>query len=370
MLYSDLNGVTVPRLGMGAMRLPVSTKYVGHIDEKRACALVDRAMEAGVNYFDTAYIYHKGASESFLGSALARYPRDSYLLATKFFIGANPNYRAVFENQLEKLRCKRIDFYLIHSVFDLTQKAYDVSGSIAYFQEQKRLGRIGQLGFSAHMSPRALARFAARHDWDFVQLQINYEDWFDKTAEKLYRIAHEQGLPIIVMEPVKGGRLAALGATGNAALRAKEPNASIASWAMRFLMRLPDVKIVLSGMGTLEQLEDNIATFSEERPLSESDLALLERAWRLSRVKGAVPCTACRYCCDSCPRDLDIPHLLNLYNLMRAEGKRAAAAAAATAGIPPESGPAACISCGRCTKHCPQSIAIPEALGKLARALR
>lgn len=369
MKYTEVDGVSLSRLGMGNMRLPVEGgKLTGHIDEKTATAMVDFALASGVNYFDTAYIYHKGASESFLGEALSRYPRDSYHLATKFFIGANPNYRAVFERQLSKLKTDYIDFYLIHSVFDITSKAYRSSGAIEYFLEQKERGRIGHLGFSSHMSPGMLRGFCKHHDWDFVQLQLNYDDWLFGTAHEQYDIACSFGLPIIVMEPVKGGRLADLGKKANEQLREREPERSIASWGMRWLLRLPQVKVVLSGMSTLEQMRDNVSTFSEAQPLSSADALLLENVCRSTHNRSVLPCTSCRYCCDSCPERIDIPRMLALYNKMKTDGKRAMRTAARADDLTDI--PATCIACGACTRHCPQSIDVPHALHKLASALR
>ncbi len=369
MQYRDFKGEQLSWLGMGNMRLPVDkSKVTRPIDYEAGQQIIDYAMEHGVNYYDTAYVYHKGGSEDFLGHALAKYPRDSYNLATKYFLGGGGTPKMVFEKQLKKLNTDYIDFYLIHSIMDLTFKQYIRTGAVDYFMEQKRLGRIRHLGFSSHAKPKNLRKFAQHHDWDFVQLQINYNDWVYGTAREEYEIACEMGLPVIVMEPVKGGTLASLNNNANDMLLQREPERSIPSWAMRFLMRLDNIKVVLSGMGTMEQICDNVATFAEGKPLDDDELNLLMNALQISHNKDVEPCTACRYCCDGCPEQIDIPEVISLYNRFRTEGRTAQEEVRARIAEM-DAGPADCIACGACQKHCPQSIEIPQVMEAFAAKL-
>lgn len=379
MRYTDLCGEKVSQLGMGAMRLPTKSRFGGHrtgngaaavitggsvIDTERAQRVIDAAVDAGVNYFDTAYIYHKGKSESFLGKALAKRPRESYFLATKFFIAADPRYKSVFKKQLSRLGTDYVDFYLMHSVVDLTRKSYGASGAIEYFQQQKEAGRIHHLGFSSHMGPEGLKKMIEAYPWDFVQLQLNYADWFNGNAAELYRIAEDAGLPVIVMEPVKGGRLADLGEAADRMLTAREPDRSVPSWAMRFLLRLPQVKVVLSGMNSVEQMQDNAAVFSEGSALTDEEVKLLHAAYARSGDARLVPCTACRYCADSCPKHIDIPVMMDLYNRRKRDSAQKTRDEIDRTARRADTF-SACIACGKCMQHCPQQIQIPQIMAEL-----
>lgn len=217
--------ITLSRLGMGNMRLPTEGDAPGApIDYARASEMIDKLMKSGVNYYDTAYVYHSGESEKFLGDTMKKYPRDSYCLATKYFIQADPDYKKVFEEQLARLQTDHIDFYLIHGIFDTTYQQYIDSGCIEYFAEQKRLGKIRYLGFSSHAKPEHLATFADYRDWDFAQIQLNYFDWFYGTAKAEYEELQKRNIPIMVMEPVRGGRLASLTPETEARLKAAHPD--------------------------------------------------------------------------------------------------------------------------------------------------
>lgn len=368
MQYKKFRDIELSRLGMGNMRLPVKKTDAGEvIDYDRAKEMIDYTMKNGINYYDTAYVYHEKTSEDFLGMALKEYPRESYYLATKFHIHANPDYRAVFEEQLTKLNTDYIDFYLIHCVQDNNYETYFESGCIDYFLEQQKLGRIKYLGFSSHATPQVLKIFAEHHHWDFAQIQLNYYDWEYGTAKEEYEILTEHGIPVMVMESIRGGRLSNLSEDANKLLLSREPDRSISSWALRFLMTLPNVYVMLSGMSTLSQVQDNIKTFSEDCALSESDTELLIEACHIFRKQMIVPCTACRYCVGECPVGIDIPKVLSLYGkakldgiweVMREinkleEGKR----------------PADCLGCGACMGECPQSIGIPEIMSDFANML-
>ncbi len=362
MNYKAFHQLSLSRLGMGNMRLPMKD---GAIDAEKSQEIIDYAMAHGVNYYDTAWVYNDGGSEKFLGPALSKYPRDSFYLATKFNIQATPDPAPVLEEQLRRLCTEHIDFYLIHCVTDGNANAYLESGCIDYFLEQQKKGRIRYLGFSSHASPETLRRFADHHAWDFAQLQINYFDWSFGTAREEYEILQQRNIPIMVMEPVRGGRLAALTPETEAMLLAAHPDWSVASWALRFVQSLPQVQVILSGMSNLEQIQDNVATFSGENGLSEADLALLLEVCQKFRSQVQIPCTACRYCTSGCPAKINIPEFLKLYNTYKVDGPWALHG---MKKVESEGQPGDCISCGACTGHCPQNIDVPTLMKELAAA--
>ena len=351
-------------LGMGAMRLPVVGGDQGNIDYEKAKAIIDRAYQGGVNYYDTAYIYHNGKSEEFLGKALAEYPRESYYVADKFNLQAEPDYKKRFPEQLSRLNMEYIDFYLIHGIQDAWMDQFLECGALRYFDELKKQGKIRNLGFSFHASPDSLRKLLKIYPWDFVQIQLNYLDWYYGDAKELYEILEEAEIPIMIMEPVRGGKLANLTPEAEAILKEADPEASIASWALRFVMSRPQVQVVLSGMSNLEQMEDNLHIFSETACLTEEEEALVKKAADEFRSKVGVGCTACRYCTPNCPIGLDIPKILSLYNDVKLvnEEWRATFADAMPEGKRPED----CIGCGACTGHCPQSLDVPAVMKEMA----
>ncbi len=294
---------------------------------------------------------------------MKKYPRESYYLATKFLLSANPDYKAVFEEQLVRLQTDHIDFYLLHAIFDENCQSYLDSGCIEYFLEQKKAGRIRYLGFSSHAGVEALTRIADHHQWDFAQLQLNYFDWQYGTTQEEYKVLEERNIPIMVMEPVRGGRLATLSSEAEGMLKEVHPDWSMASWALRFVKHLPQVQVILSGMSNMEQIRDNIGTFQEPEGLSDEDTKLLMQACEAFRKQVSVPCTACRYCCDGCPMKIDIPAYLDVYNTYKTDGSWALNR---MDSIESEGKPADCIGCGACAGHCPQSIRIPEIMSELA----
>ena len=254
MRYKEFKGsAKLSMLGMGAMRLPVIGGDQGNIDYEKAKAIIDRAYQGGVNYYDTAYIYHNGKSEEFLGKALAEYPRESYYVADKFNLQAEPDYKKQFPEQLSRLNMEYIDFYLIHGIQDAWMDQFLECGALRYFDELKKQGKIRNLGFSFHASPNSLRKLLKIYPWDFVQIQLNYLDWHYGDAKELYEILEEAEIPIMIMEPVRGGKLANLTPEAEAILKEADPEASIASWALRFVMSRPQVQVVLSGMSNLEQ---------------------------------------------------------------------------------------------------------------------
>ena len=372
MRYHQFEDLQLSQLGMGAMRLPQTEPgFAKPIDEAKAMELVDFCITHGINYFDTAYIYHMGQSEVFLGKALKRYPRDSFYVADKFNVQAEPDYKKQFARQLDRLQMDRIDFYLLHGVTDKLISDYLDHGAPEYFREQKRLGKIRYFGFSFHGSPDALEQMLARGPWDFVQIQLNYYDWFHGTARALYEILREHDIPIMVMEPAHGGMLADLPEAGRNLLLTAKPGATAASWAFRFLRTLPGIAVVLSGMSSLEQVKDNVQTFSHDKPLSEQEIALVRQVSDVIHGLYAVPCTGCRYCCADCPQQLDIPFLLAAFNEYKTGGEKSLSSwrLDRLGALPENKRPSACIGCGACTAHCPQGLDVPAYMKEMAAFL-
>ena len=367
MIYREFRALQLSALGFGTMRLP--TLEGGAIDEAQTMEMVRYAMEHGVNYFDTAYPYHGGMSEVVLGKALKEYPRESYYLATKYpghQISAAYDPAAIFEEQLQKCGVEYFDFYLLHNVYENSIHTYmdPKWGIVEYFLEQKRQGRIRYLGFSSHGGMDNLTEFLdyCGAQMDFCQIQLNYLDWTLQNAKAKYELLTERGIPVWVMEPVRGGRLAKLSDVEEAKLKALRPEESIAAWGFRWLQELPNVTVTLSGMSNMAQMEDNIKTYLEEKPLSGEEHRVLEEI--AAGMLDSIPCTGCRYCCDGCPMGLEIPMLLDIYNDLRFSP--AFTVAMLMEALPKEKGPAACIGCGACQQMCPQGIQIPELLKECA----
>lgn len=376
MLYRDFKGLSLSRLGFGAMRLPCVDGDDAQPDQAAVDEMVDYAIEHGVNYFDTAWGYHGGQSEVVLGRALARHPRDSFYLADKF-----PGYdlsnmgkvKEIFERQLEKTGAGYFDFYLFHNVCEMNVDGYldPANGILDYLLEQKRAGRIRHLGFSAHGAIPVMERFLEAYgkEMEFCQIQLNYLDWEFQDARGKVDLLRKWGIPVWVMEPVRGGKLARLGEKDEARLAALRPDERPVAWAFRFLQGIPEVTVTLSGMSDFEQLKENVQTYSEERPLSEEELAALMDIAHEMGAQGTVPCTACHYCTSHCPMGLDIPHLLSLYNQLVVTGKGDFIAPMALSALPEDKRPSACIGCGSCAAVCPQQIDIPGTLAEFAEKL-
>ena len=378
MIYKDFQNLRLPMLGFGSMRLPLLPGGGdGDVDEAAVAEMVALAMERGANYFDTAYGYHNGNSERVMGRVLSRYPRESWLLASKFPGYDVSNIRpdrveAIFEEQLEKCGVDYFDFYLFHNVYERNVGPYlDPDNRVLeYLLRQKEAGRIRHLGFSAHGSLAVIQRFLDAYGeyMEFGQLQLNYLDWDFQGARAKAEELNRRHIPIWVMEPLRGGRLARLSDGDAARLAVLRPEESMPGWAFRFLQGVPGVTMVLSGMSSLEQLRANLDTFETDRPLSEAEkAALLDVAAGMVREQVR-PGTACRYCVDHCPRHLDIPGLLALYNEHTFTGGGFIAPMAVEA-LPEEKRPAACIGCRSCEAVCPQQLKISEALADFARKL-
>lgn len=375
MVYRDFQDLKLSALGMGAMRLPVIDGDDARIDEAAAEQMVAYAMEHGVNYYDTAWGYHNGNSELVMGKALSKYPRDKFYLATKFpgyDLSNMPKVKEIFEKQLEKCQVEYFDFYLFHNVCEMNIDAYldEKYGIFEYLMEQKKNGRIRHLGFSAHGSYDVMKRFldAYGEHMEFCQIQLNYIDWTFQDAKAKVELLKEHNIPVWVMEPLRGGKLATLPEKETAALKALRPDEEIPAWAFRFLQSIPEVTIVLSGMSNAEQMKANIETFETDKPLNEKEMrALLSIADGM--LNGTLPCTACHYCVSHCPKELDIPNLLELYNEHSFTGGGFIAPMALSA-VPEEKWPSACIGCRSCEKVCPQQIKISEAMADFAAKLK
>ncbi len=370
-------GETFSALGFGAMRLPVIDGDNGRIDTAAAEAMVDYAMDHGITYYDTAWGYHGGQSEIVMGKALAKYPRDSFFLASKFpgYDLANmPKVREIFERQLEKCGVDYFDFYLFHNVCEMNIDAYldDAKyGIYSYLMEQKKNGRIRHLGFSIHGSYDVFRRFlnAYGKDMEFCQVQMNYVDWTLQDAQAKLKLLESMHIPMWVMEPLRGGRLARLSEQDTATLRDLRPDESIPAWAFRFIQTLPNTGVTLSGMSDMDQLRENIAIFETERPLNDTEYdTLLSIADGM--LDGALSCTSCHYCVSHCPQQLDIPMLLNLYNEHTFTGRDGFIAPMALASLPPEKQPSACVGCGSCEQVCPQQLKIAGAMADFAKMLK
>lgn len=373
MLYKDYQNEKLWALGMGAMRLPLRDGVYAHIDEAETEKMVAYAMENGINYYDTAWGYHDGQSEIVLGKALSKYPRESYYLTTKF-----PGYdlsnmdkvENIFEEQLKKCGVEYFDFYLFHNVCEMNIDAYldPKYGIFEYLMKQKENGRIRHLGFSAHGSYNVIKRFLEAYGeaMEFGQLQLNYLDWKFQGAKQKVELLQEYNIPVWVMEPLRGGRLVSLSEGNETKLKTFRPDEKIPAWAFRFLQSIPGVTMILSGMSNYEQMVENIRTFEKDKPLNIQEMDTLLGIADEMLEKNILPCTACRYCTSHCPKNLDIPDLLALYNEHIFTGGGFIAPMALMA-LPEVKKPSACVGCGSCEKVCPQQIKISEAMADFSK---
>lgn len=366
MEYNLFCGEKVSRLGFGTMRFPMLAEH--EIDVEQTKEMFKLAIEGGINYFDTAYPYLDGKSELVTTEALKDYPRESYFLADKY-PGHQPaaSYipSEIFEEQLKKCQTEYFDFYLLHNVCEFSLATYidPKWGIVDYFVEQKKLGRIKHLGFSCHGRVDMLREFLDKYGdaMEFCQIQLNYVDWTLQDAAAKYALLEEREIPVIVMEPIRGGKLAKLSDEAEGEMRKMRPNDSTAAWSFRWIKELENVKVVLSGMSNIEQMKDNIKTFSDDEKLTVDQSYFLIR--EAEKLKNAVPCTACGYCKAGCPKELDIPTLVNLYN--DATLVKSLIVNMFWEQLPEEKKSSACIACGKCAKICPQKIDIPDVMKKL-----
>ncbi len=360
-------------LGLGTMRLPCKTAIKREanplIDYAQGQRLVDYAYQNGVNYFDTAYMYHVGKSEKFIGTALKKYPRESYYLADKLPIWMCPkknDMQKVFSKQLERTGAGYFDFYLLHSLnkenFDKCEKF----GAYEFIQKKREEGKIKNIGFSFHGTIDDLKRIVASHKWDFAQIQMNYYDWKNQDAKTQYQILTDAGIPVIVMEPVRGGRLAQVSDEIAQMFKKAKPDASIASWAISFAASHKNVLTVLSGMNSLEQLEDNIASLTDFKEFTESEYKICENACSMLNKNDVIACTGCDYCAD-CPKGIKISSVFSVYNKVKTNELTPQQGREEYAKI--DTAADACVKCKKCMQHCPQSIKIPDMLEKINNIL-
>jgi len=388
MIYKDFKDLKLPALGVGGMRLPKDEK-TGKIDKTETAKMVDYAFVNGINYFDTAFFYHAGESEAVLGKELARYPRETWFLADKFpgnFIEvkdgkltmelenmgmANRTFntlKEIFEYQLNNCGVEYFDFYMLHNVAEATYGLYtdEQLGVVDYLLEEKKAGRIKHLGMSSHGRYETIDNFLNKYDCiEFVMIQLNYLDWTLQEAGKKYDVITKHGIPVFVMEPARGGLLAAPGEEAEAMLKASRPGDTPVSWAFRFLQSLPNVQVVISGMSSMDQLKENTKTFGKSEPVSESEKEILQNV--VNSMASFIPCTTCRYCCGICPQKLDIPMLIATYN-------EAAHGVSwyihdVLDSLADDKKPQACTGCGSCSPLCPQDIDIADIMSRFCKLL-
>lgn len=376
MIYRKFKNKELSALGMGAMRLPVIDGDDNKVDAPKVEEMVSYAMEKGINYYDTAWGYHGGNSETVMGEALSRYPRESFYLADKF-----PGYdlsnmdkvEEIFEKQLEKCQVEYFDFYLFHNVCEMNIDEYlnEDHGIMEYLWKQKENGRIKHLGFSVHGSFDVARRFLEKYGdrMEFCQIQLNYLDLTFQHADEKLKLLEEYGIPVWVMEPLRGGRLANLTDDQISRLKALRPDESAVGWAFRFLQSVPQAVVTLSGMSSFDQMKDNIAIFEKDAPLNDDEKGALQDIADDMLKEKVLPCTACHYCTSHCPQGLDIPELLKLYNEHAFTGGGFIAPMALSA-IPDEKKPSACIGCRSCEAVCPQQIKISEAMADFSEKLK
>ena len=361
-------GKDISLLGFGMMRLPKTSDKSFDIDHDAASRLIDHAMANGVNYYDTAYTYT--GSEAFIGSALSKYPRSSYFLATKcppWMVNNADDFERIFSESLERCKTDYFDYYLVHNMAKESMRAanndeyfekFESLGIYDMMKKKKADGKIHRLGFSFHGTLSLFQKLIDKYEWDFAQIQLNYIDWTATDAKSQYEMLVDRGIPAIIMEPLRGGTLAELSEKSAGILKSARPEASLASWGVRYAASFPKVITVLSGMNTMEQLIDNIATLSNFQPVTDLEKELLYETAAIYNQSGAISCTGCRYCLP-CPKGVDIPKIFSIYNHYRIVNFR----------IPFDNGystlnerekASSCVHCGLCVEKCPQHLTIPE----------
>ena len=376
MIYKDFKDIKLSALGMGCMRFPVLEGNNSQVDIDYVRKMVAYAMEKGVNYYDTAWGYHGGESEKTIGQVLKEYPRNSFYLATKFpgyDINNMSRIDEVFETQLKRCQVEYFDFYLFHNVCETNIDAYldPKYGLMDYLLKQKENGRIRHLGFSTHGTMETVTRFleAYGEHMEFCQIQLNWLDWKMQNAKARVELLRQRNIPIWVMEPVRGGKLVNIAPEYESMLKELRPEASTVEWAFRFLQSIPEVVVTLSGMSNMEQLQDNIVTYESDKALNQMEINRLFDVAREMTSKSSLPCTACRYCTDYCPKGIDIPKIIELYNEHVFSGGGFLAPMGIRA-MDPERRPSACIACHACEAVCPQNIKISEMMSDFVDRLK
>lgn len=362
-------GAEVSLLGFGCMRFPTNAE--GKIDREKAEAMMDKAIAAGVNYIDTAYPYHGGESELFVGEVLKKYDRDSYYLATKLPLWAVHSLEDVdklFNEQLSKLQTDYVDFYLMHAMGGSKWREMVKMGVVERLEELKAEGKIRYLGFSFHDSYEAFEEILNARDWDFCQIQLNYMDVNDQAGMKGYKLTEEKQVPLVIMEPIKGGMLANYGGDIADVFHALDKDASFASFALRWVGSLPNVKVVLSGMSTMEQVDDNLKTFGDFKPMSEEELATVDKVVEILNNRVQNGCTGCSYCMP-CPAGVNIPKNFRIWNTYHMYQNYNAVRWNWETEMKDEERANKCIECGKCEAICPQALQIREDLKRVMEDL-
>lgn len=375
MYFNQFKGKQLSALGLGCMRFP--TLEDKSVDLEKTKEIVDYAINHGINYFDTAWGYHNGQSETVMGQLLSKYSRDSYFLASKFPAYDLDNFgkqEEIFEKQLQKCQTDYFDFYLFHSLNESNIEHYlddEKYGVYTYLVKQKQQGRINHLGLSCHCTIDTLKRFMAAYGdvIEFCQIQLNWLDWEYQDAKAKVEYLNSINVPVWVMEPVRGGRLFNLAPIFAKELTDACPERNTAEWAFRYIQSVPGVCMTLSGMSNLKQLEENIAFFEEKKPLTESEIQLLYSLGRKMTAKNPLPCTGCKYCTEYCPVELDIPYIIELYNNYKFT-TGGFIAPKETAVMPEEKKPSACIGCRACEGVCPQGIKVSEMMADFTSRLK
>ncbi len=359
----SINIGEMPKIGFGLMRLPEKD---GAIDIEQVSQMADAYMEAGFNYFDTAYVYHGGNSEKVVKEAIVkRFPRESFTIATKlpaWFLHSPEDRDKVFEEQLDRCGVDYFDYYLLHSLEDGNNyDTYEKYDCFDWGIKKRDEGKIRHFGFSFHGTPELLVQVLDKHpEIEFVQIQLNYADWDNKIVHsgELYEILRDRNIPMIIMEPAKGGKLANLDDECAEILKAIRPDKSIASWAFRYVGSLPGIATILSGMSTPEQMEDNINTFKDFEPLSEEELAAIDKVKEIMNRVELAGCTSCKYCVEGCPMGISIPDVISAVNTKRKFPGDMRPQFFYNGLVDRYSHASDCIACGQCEGVCPQHLPI------------
>ncbi len=368
------DGIEISRLGLGNMRLPVKTPIKREanpmIDYAKGQMLVDLAYESGVNYFDTAYMYHAGKSEKFIGSALKKYPRDSYYIADKlpvWMCASKKDMERIFNKQLSRCDVDYFDFYLLHALDGKAWAKCEKFGAVDFVEQKRKEGKVKYFGFSFHGTIDELKTIVNAHKWDFAQIQLNYLDWKNQRADEQYQILTDAGIPVVIMEPVRGGKLADPPKNVKELFHNYDSSKSYASWAIRFAATHENVLTVLSGMNAPEQMRDNINSLTDFKPLNEKELKLCANAAGLMNKNDVIPCTGCDYCANYCPQEVKISTVFSVYNDYKNGEATLDAAKEAYSKI--DINASSCINCKSCESHCPQSITIADMMQNTVKKL-
>lgn len=359
------HNIDVSLLGFGCMRYPTID---GKIDEVQAEKMIDEAYASGINYFDTAYPYHNGESEPFTGRILNKFPRESYYLATKlpcWEVKTLDDAKRIFDLQLKRLDKDYVDFYLLHALHKERWETMRDLGVVEFLEEKKAEGKIKYLGFSFHDGYEAFEEIVNYKDWDFCQIQLNYMDTDEQAGMKGYKLCEAKNIPLVIMEPIKGGLLANLPEDVTTEFKAVNKDRSNAAWALRWVASLPNVKVVLSGMSSYEQLTDNLASFTDFTVMTEAENEAVQKTADILRNRVNNGCTGCRYCMP-CPAGVNIPECFKLWNRYGVYGNEGDIKWHVNNDIPADQRPDKCIKCGKCEKACPQKLQIRDDLEKVA----